>query len=85
MSGVHGSMNSHTLYWQNGFKLSINLNNSDNIDMNADLKNGDVSGLIKSHTLSQFNESIYYNNIYWGVENGDNIGGHCFMNSHTIS
>ena len=23
--------------------------------------------------------------MYWGVENGDVGGGHCFVNSHTLS
>ena len=38
VSGGHGSMKKQTLYQQNGFKPLINLNNSDDIDMNADLE-----------------------------------------------
>ena len=34
-------MNSHTLSKQNGLILLINSNNSDDIEMNEDLKNGD--------------------------------------------
>ena len=50
--------------------------------MHSDLKNGDVSrviGLINNHTLSQFNEPSYFNEMDWDVENGDVSGGHCFM------
>ena len=60
-SGGHISLNSHTIYQHNGFMSLINSNNSDDIDINNDLKNGDVSYiiiLINSHTLSQCNGSI---------------------------
>ena len=56
--------------------------------MNADLNNGDFIHLISFiniHTLSQFNESSYFNNMDGGVENGDVSGGHCFYEqSHSI-
>ena len=57
-SSVHGSMNSHTLYQQNFLRSLINSNNSDDIDINAELNNSDVScriGIIIIHTLSQCN------------------------------
>ena len=56
VSGGHGSLNSHSLYQQYGLKPFINLNNSDDIQMNDDLNISYVSrgiGLIKIHTLSQ--------------------------------
>ena len=37
ISGWHGSMNKHNLYQQNGLISLINSNNSDDIEMNADL------------------------------------------------
>ena len=58
LSGLHGSMNSHTLYEQNSLKPLIDSNNSDDIEMNDNLNNGDMShetGSINSHTLYQFN------------------------------
>ena len=60
ISGGHGSVKSHNIYQQNGLKPFIDLNNRDNIEMNYELNNGDVSrgiGLINIHTLYQFNES----------------------------
>ena len=57
-SGVHDFMNVHNLYHQGGLKPPINSNIRDNNDMNDDLNNGHMShgsGLIDSHTLSQFN------------------------------
>ena len=80
-------MKSYTLYQQNGLKPFINWNKSDDIEINANLKNGDMNGvigLIKSHTLPQFNEPSYFNEIYQDVENGDMSSGHYFMNSHTL-
>ena len=44
-----------------------------------------VIGLINRHTIYQCNELSQFNDMDWGFENGDVIGGHCFMNSHTIS
>ena len=88
VSGGHGSMNIHTLYQYNGFKSLKNPNNSYYIDMNSYLKNGDVIsgiGLLKRHTLSQFNESSYFNDMDCDVENDDVSGGYYFMNSHTLS
>ena len=61
---------SHTLYQQNDLKPLINSNNSDDIEMNVDLKNGCVSrgiGLLNSHTLYQFNESSYFSELEWDV------------------
>ena len=55
--------------------------------MNAYLKNIDVScgiGSINSHTLNQFSESSYFNDMDWDVENGDVSGGQCVVNSHTL-
>ena len=52
-------MKNHTLYQQNGLSSFINSNNIDDIEMNGDLKNGDMSGVIgltNSHTISQCNE-----------------------------
>ena len=59
MSGGHGSMNSLTLYQYNGLKPLINYNNSDDIEINDYLYNGDAShgiGLIKINTPYQVNE-----------------------------
>ena len=53
----HGYMNSHNLYEHNGLKPWTISNNRDDIDMNNDWNNGDISrgiGLINSHTLYQF-------------------------------
>ena len=66
VSGGHGYIRICTLNQHNGLKPLISLNNSDNIEMNEDLKNGDVIpriGLINSHTLSQFNKSSYFNDM----------------------
>ena len=79
VSGGHGSMKSHSIYQHNDLKPLINLNNRDDIDMSSVLKNGYVSsgiGLINRHALYQFNESSYFNEMYWGVENGDVSGVH---------
>ena len=54
VSGGHGSVNSHNFYQHNGLISLINYNNSDDMDMNDDLKNGNVGcgiGLINIHTL----------------------------------
>ena len=58
VSGGHGSINSHTIYQQNGLKTLINSNNIGDMEINADLNHGYVSrgiGLINSYTLYQFN------------------------------
>ena len=34
-------------------------------------------GLINSHTLFQFNQSSYFNEMNWGVENEGISGGNC--------
>ena len=55
MSGRNCSMKSYTIYQHNGLKLLINSNNSDDIEMNGDFNNVDVScGIvfINNHTLS---------------------------------
>ena len=55
VSGGHVSMNRHTVYQNNGMKPLINPDNSDDIDIRYDLKNGYAShgtGLIKSHNIS---------------------------------
>ena len=88
VSGGHGSMNIHSRYQHNCLKSLINSKNRDDIENNADLNIGDVNCgicLINSHNLSQFNESSYFNDLDWCVENGDVSGGHYFMNSHTPS
>ena len=88
VSGEHGSMNIHTVSQQNSLSSLLNYNNSDDIEINGDLKNGDVScgiGLIKIHALSQCNVSSYFNEMDGDVENGDMSGEHCFMASHTPS
>ena len=54
-SGGHGSINIHGLYQKNGLKPFINLNNSDDIEINDNLKNGDMSRgivLLNSQYLS---------------------------------
>ena len=51
-------------------------------------KNSDVScgnGFINSQTISQCNDSVYFNDMYGDVENGDTSGGHGSMNTHTLS
>ena len=48
---------------------------------------GDFSrrnGLIKSHTIFQFNELSYLNKMNQGGENCDVSGIHCQMNIHTV-
>ena len=60
VSGGHGSMKSHILYQHNILKPFMNSNNSDDMEMNADLNNSGVSfviGSINSQYLYQFNES----------------------------
>ena len=55
VSGVHGSINSHTLYQHSVLKALIGFNNSDYIGINGYLKNGDESciiGLINRHNNS---------------------------------
>ena len=62
------------------------LSNRDDIDINVDLNNGDVSrgiGLINSHTLSQFKKS-YFRDIDYDVKNDNISGGHCLINRHTL-
>ena len=57
-SGGYGSMNTHYLYQRNALISLIVYNNSNDIDMNYDLRNGDVSCgivLLNIHTLSQCN------------------------------
>ena len=49
--------------------------------MNIDLNNGYVSrgiGLMNSHTLSQLNESSYFMEMDWDVENDDVSVGNVF-------
>ena len=61
VSSEYGSMNSHSLYQQNGLKPLINLNNRDDIETNYDLNNGGVSivtGLINSHTISNLTNKV---------------------------
>ena len=70
MNGEHGSMKIHTLYQQNILISLINTNNSDKFKMNADLNNIDVTCvifLINVHTLSQFNVSSCFNEVFEGV------------------
>ena len=58
VSDGHGSINKHTLYQHNCLRSLINYNNSDDIEINAEPNNGDMSCgicLINSHTLSQCN------------------------------
>ena len=76
MSGGNGSMNIQTLYQYNGLRPLTNSNNCNDIEINAHLKNGDVScGLKKNrHSLYQFNESSYFNEMHWDVENCDVSG-----------
>ena len=49
--------------------------------MNHYLNNCDVSsGLLKNiQTLYQFNESIFFNQIDWGVENSGTSGGNYLL------
>ena len=42
------------------------------------------NGLINSHTLYQYNESSYYNDMSGNVSNGDVIGVHGSMKFHSI-
>ena len=56
--------------------------------MDSYLKNGDViwgNGFINSHTILQYNESGYLNDMNEDIENSDVSGGNCFMKSHNIS
>ena len=64
----------------------MNYNYWDDMDMNSNLQNGDVSsgiGLLKIHTLPPYNESGNLNETNMGIENGDVNGGHCYINSTT--
>ena len=57
-------------------------------DMNGTLHNGDASsgnGLLNSHTLSHYNDSIKLNEMNKSVENGDVNGYYCYMNRYTGS
>ena len=61
VSGGHDSMNIHTLYQHNGLRQWINSNGRDDIEVNADLKNGNIIsgiGLINRHSHPQFNNKI---------------------------
>ena len=81
-------MHIHTIYQRNGLKPLISSNDSCGIEINSDFNNGDVScviGLIKSQTLSQFNESSLFNDMDWGAGNVDVSGEYFFMNSCTLS
>ena len=54
VSSGYGSMNIRNIFQQNGLKSLISYNDRDDIDMNADLHNVDVSSgisLINIHTL----------------------------------
>ena len=87
VSGVNAHTNIHTLYQQSGLISLINSNSSEGIEMNDELMNGDMSsgtGLINTHTLSKFNESSYFNDMYCNVENGNVSGGNYFMIFHTL-
>ena len=65
------------------------MNDNDRIDtyMNDTLQNGDVSsviGLLKSHTLTQAKKSSKLNDINIIVDNVDDNGDYCYINSSTI-
>ena len=70
MSGVNGSMNSHTIY-----QHDLDLNNGDVSCVNV---------FINSHTLSPYNESSSFYVMDRDVETGDVSGGHGYINSQTI-
>ena len=58
----HGCMKIQTLCQHNGLKPMINFNNSDDIDMNWDVKNCDMSGVhcfMNSNTLYKANNNNY--------------------------
>ena len=66
----------------------MNSNNRGDMDMNDNLWYRDVSsgiGLIKIHTLTQRNKPSNWNGMKRGFENGDVIGGHCYIYSNTVS
>ena len=76
--GGHNFVSIHTLYQKEFFISLINSNNSDDIKMNTSLKNGDVCcgiGLLNICTISQYNESVYFHDMYGDVENSDVSGG----------
>ena len=57
VSSGYVSTNSHTIYQHIGLKSYINYNDRDDMELNANLHNGDLSsaaGLLNSHTLPQF-------------------------------
>ena len=68
--GVNGSMNSHNISQQDCYlnHCGVSFGN----------------GFINIHTFSQFNESISFNDMDRGVENGGVIVGHCSMNLNTL-
>ena len=60
-----------TVYQLNGLKYFMNYNNGNDMDMNDNHQNGDVSsgiGLINSHTLPQCNKLSNLNVINWGLK-----------------
>ena len=65
----------------------MNYNDIYDMEINANLQNGDVSsgiGLIKIHTLHQCNIPSNLDEMNWSFKNGDFSGGHCYMNSNTV-
>ena len=56
---VYGSINSHNIYQLNGLKQLMNYNDMDGMEMNANLKNGDlISGIVLTniHTIPPCNK-----------------------------
>ena len=81
-------MNRHTVYQLNGIKALMNYNDRDDMEMNDNMQNVDVSsgiGLTNIQTTSQCNRYINLNEMNWDFKNGDVSGGNCYMNSHTGS
>ena len=65
----------------------MNYNDRDNIEMNYTFKNGDVSseiGLLKIHTVPQYNELSNLNYMNMSVDNGDINIDYCYMNGSTV-
>ena len=80
-------MNSHTGLQQDGLKALMNYNDNNNIDMSANLQNGDFSiviGLLKRQTLPKNRESSNLNAMNVSPQNFDVNCGYWYMNSPNL-
>ena len=88
VSSGYSSMNRHTNLQQNGLKSLMNYIDSNNMDINVTLQNGDVIsgiGLLNRHTPHKDNDSSNFNDMNMGAKRFHVNGGYCYMNSSTGS